>query len=71
MEGGWKTPPPPPVLHQPKKPGANRVKNIKRRSFIGFSFDQYGYLGSVLLLLIISRLKNLRIKVKDFLHAIA
>ena len=25
MEGGWKTPPPP-VLHQPKKPSANRVK---------------------------------------------
>ena len=26
MEGRWKTPPPPPVLHQPKKLGANRVK---------------------------------------------
>ena len=25
MGVGWKTPPPPPVLHQPKKPGANRV----------------------------------------------
>ena len=28
MEGRWKAPPPPPVLHQPKKPGANRVNSL-------------------------------------------
>ena len=28
--GGWKTPPPP-VLHQLKKPGANRVKNTQQK----------------------------------------
>ena len=38
MEGGGNPSPPSPVLHQPKKPGANRVKqNLKYWEDIGAS----------------------------------
>ena len=41
MEGGGKHPPP--VLHQPKKPGANRVK-VTGNSFIIHKLEYYTYL---------------------------